>query len=67
MFSDKLASDAKFRSKIEYRFTASQLEYSATTGKTVEEKPDLSFIFIKENLIAMEEIKQSPKEEYPYG
>lgn len=65
--SDELASDAKLRSKIEHRSTASQLEYWARIGKVAEENPDLPFTFIKDTLVAMEEIKQAPKEEYTFG
>ena len=45
----------------------SQLEYWATIGKTAEENPDLPFSFIKETLLAIEEIKECPKEEYTFG
>lgn len=45
----------------------SQLEYWATIGKTAEENPDLPFSFIKETLLAMEEMKENPKQEYSFG
>jgi len=45
----------------------SQLEYWATIGKAAEENPDLPFSFIKETLLAREEMKGKPKEEYTFG
>ena len=46
---------------------ASQLEYWARIGKAAEENPELPFTFIKETLIAMEEVKQASKIEYSFG
>lgn len=65
--SDNLAREAKIRSKVEHRSMTSQLEYWATIGKAAEDNPDLPFSFIRETLMAMEEIKVSPKEEYTFG
>ena len=65
--SNQLATEAKTRSKVEHRSMAAQLEYWATIGKAAEENPDLPFSFIKETLLAMEEMKESPKEEYTFG
>ena len=65
--SDGLAREAKTRSKVEHRSTTSQLEYWATMGKAAEDNPDLPFSFIKDTLMAMEEMKESPKEEYTFG
>ncbi len=65
--SNDLASEVKLRSKVEHRSMASQLEYWARIGKAAEENPDLPFTFIKDTLIAMEEFKLAPKEEYTFG
>ena len=65
--SDNLARQAKARSKVEHRSMTSQLEYWATIGKAAEENPDLPFSFLKETLLAMEEMNQNPKEEYTFG
>jgi len=65
--SDQLARDAKTRSKVEHRSMSSQLEYWAMIGKAAEENPDLPFSFIKETLMAIEEMKDAPKEEYTFG
>jgi hypothetical protein len=65
--SDQLAREAKTRSKVEHRSMTSQLEYWATIGKAAEENPDLPFSFIKETLLAIEEMKSAEKEEYSFG
>jgi len=65
--SDQLAREAKTRSKVEHRSITSQLEYWATIGKAAEENPDLPFSFIKETLLAIEEMKSAEKEEYSFG
>jgi len=65
--SNDLASEARLRSKVEHRSMASQLEYWARIGKAAEENPDLPFTFIKDTLIAIEEMKQAPQEEYTFG
>lgn len=65
--SNQLAKEAKTRSKVEHRSMTSQLEYWATIGKVAEDNPDLPFSFIKETLMAMEEMKEAPLEEYPFG
>lgn len=65
--SDSLAKEAKTRSKVEHRSMSSQLEYWATIGKAAEDNPDLPFTFIKETLMAMEEIKEATREEYTFG
>jgi hypothetical protein len=65
--SDQLAREAKTRSKVEHRSMTSQLEYWATIGKAAEENPDLPFSFIKETLLAIEEMKSADKEEYSFG
>jgi hypothetical protein len=65
--SDNLAKEAKTRSKVERRSMTAQLEYWATIGKAAEENPDLPFSFIKETLLARQEMKEHPKEEYTFG
>jgi len=36
-------------------------------GKAAEDNPDLPFSFIKDTLMAMEEVKEGPKEAYTFG
>lgn len=65
--SDDLAREAKTRSKVERRSMTSQVEYWAIVGKAAEDNPDLPFSFIRETLLALEEMKKKPKEEYTFG
>jgi len=65
--SDQLASQAKTRSKVEHRSMTSQVEYWAKIGKAAEDNPDLPFSFIKETLLALEEITDALLEEYSFG
>ena len=44
-----------------------QVEYWATIGKAAEENPDLPFSFIKDTLMALEEVKVKGTEEYVFG
>jgi len=45
----------------------SQVEYWAKIGKAAEDNPDLPFSFIKETLLALEEMTDNPLEEYSFG
>jgi len=45
----------------------SQVEYWAKIGKAAEDNPDLPFIFIKETLLALEEMTDGSLEEYSFG
>lgn len=65
--SDRLASEARIKSKIEHRSLTSQIEYWATIGKAAEENPDLPFAFIKDTLMAIEEMNVKGKEAYAFG
>lgn len=65
--SDKLASEARSRCKFEHRSLTSQVEYWASIGKAAEENPDLPFQFIKETLLAKEEMNIKGKEKYVFG
>ena len=65
--SNKASILTKARSKVEHRSMTSQLEYWATIGKAAEENPDLPFSFLKETLLAMEQMNLNPKEEYTFG
>lgn len=64
--SSDLAQEAKTRSKVEKRSLTSQVEYWARVGRIAEDNPELPYSFIKEILIAREELK-SAKEEYVFG
>ena len=61
---DELADAARIRSKVEHRSVSTQIEYWATIGKTAEENPDLPFGFIRDTLLAIEEVKTDNMEKY---
>ena len=65
--SENIVSEAKIISKALNRSIAGQIEHWAKIGRIAEENPDLPFSFIKETLLAIEEIKECPKEEYTFG
>jgi len=65
--SDRLAKEAKTRSQVEHRSMTSQLEYWAMIGKAAEDNPDLPFSFIKETLLARQEMQNESPEEYTFG
>lgn len=64
--SDELIFKARIYAKTFHRSTAGQIEYWAKIGELVEENPDLSFSFIKEILLGMEELKAGQIEPYSF-
>ena len=62
--SEAIISEAKIISKVLNRSVSGQIEYWAKIGKIAEENPDLTYEFIKEILIAREEIKAKNIEPY---
>ena len=44
-----------------------QIEYWATIGKAAEDNPGLPFSFMRESILAVEEMKEKGKEEYVFG
>lgn len=65
--SETLAQEARIRSGIECRSMTAQIEYWATIGKAAEDNPGLPFSFIRESILAVEEMKEKGKEEYVFG
>lgn len=65
--SDKLIQQATNRAKAMHRSTAKQIEYWANIGKIAEDNPDLSYAFIQNILIGMEEVKNNQLENYQFG
>lgn len=65
--SEKLVCDAKKFSRIDHRSVTGQIEHWALIGKCAEENPDLTYSFIKEILIGLEELEQGDKSEYKFG
>ena len=64
--SEKIVSDAKIISKVFNRSVAGQIEYWAKIGKIAEENPDLTYEFIKNILIAQQEVESKKLEAYVF-
>ena len=64
--SDHMVFDARIMAKVFNRSLAGQIEYWAKIGKIAEENPDLSYDFIKDLLIALEE-GDNERTEYKFG
>jgi hypothetical protein len=62
--SEEIIADAKIVSKVLNRSVSGQIEYWAKIGKIVEENPDLTYEFIKNVLLAKEEVQQGKTEPY---
>lgn len=62
--SDYIIDEAKIVAKALNRSIAGQIEYWAKLGKLSEENPDLSHDFIKDILLAKEELKHNKLEEF---
>lgn len=65
--SENIVSDAKVMSKAFNRSIAGQIEYWARIGKIAEENPDLTYDFIKNILIAQQEVLSDKLEAYTFG
>jgi hypothetical protein len=64
--SDHMVFDARIMAKVFNRSLAGQIEYWAKIGKIAEENPDLSYAFIRDLLIAMEE-EDAGLTDYKFG
>lgn len=62
--SENIISEAKIMSKAFNRSIAGQIEYWAKIGKIAEENPDLTYEFIKNILIAQQEVSANLLEPY---
>lgn len=65
--SDSIVSDAQVISKALNRSVAGQIEYWARIGKIAEENPDLTYDFIRNILIAQQEVKAGKLESYNFS
>lgn len=65
--SEELVNEAKKYSRIDHRSLTGQVEHWARIGKCSEENPDLTYSFIKELLIGVEELEEGEKSEYKFG
>ena len=62
--SDYIVDEAKIVAKALNRSIGGQVEYWAKLGKLSEENPDLNHDFIKDILLAKEELKHNKLEEF---
>lgn len=65
--SDQLVKDARVISTVEHRSLTGQIEYWAKIGKCAEDNPDLTFNYIKEILIGIEQLDEGMGTEYRFG
>jgi ParD-like antitoxin of type II ParDE toxin-antitoxin system len=64
--SEHIISEAKIISKALNRSVAGQIEHWVRIGKIAEENPDLSYEFIKNILIAQEEVEAGKLKSYHF-
>ena len=65
--ADTLVQEAKKYGAIYSRSVPKQIEYWSKIGKIAEENPDLSYAFIKDILLALEEAKDGQGVPYQFG
>tara|TARA_B100000959_G_scaffold136406_1_gene143358 strand:+ start:4017 stop:4235 length:219 start_codon:yes stop_codon:yes gene_type:complete len=65
--SEELVNEARKYSRVDHRSLTGQVEHWARIGKCAEENPDLTYNFIKELLIGVEELDRGEKSEYKFG
>jgi hypothetical protein len=65
--SDTLLKDAKKFGAIYSRSVPKQIEYWSRIGKIAEENPDLPYSFIKDILIAQQEVAEGETEPYNFS
>ena len=65
--SDSAFQEAKSHARISKRSVPKQIEYWSSIGKIAEENPDLSYRFIREIMISMQEHEMSAVSEYQFG
>ncbi|WP_319784488.1 TA system antitoxin ParD family protein [Oceanisphaera sp. IT1-181] len=53
----EFVSDVKVHALVSHRSVPKQIEYWAKIGQMVEENPDLPFSFVKDALLATQEVK----------
>lgn len=64
--SENIVSEAKIISRALNRSVAGQIEHWARIGKIAEENPDLNYEFIKNILIAQEEVEEGRLKPYQF-
>lgn len=64
--SDNIVSDARIQGKVFHRSIAGQIEHWAHIGKIAEENPELTYSYIRNLLISIEEAKSGKVEPYQF-
>jgi ParD-like antitoxin of type II bacterial toxin-antitoxin system len=65
--ADEIINEARRYGEIYSRSTPKQVEYWARIGKIAEENPDLTYGFIKDILIARQEMVEKDVTPYVFG
>lgn len=65
--ADEIINEARRYGEIYSRSTPKQLEYWARIGKIAEENPDLPYSFIKDILLAKQELSDKDVTPYVFG
>ncbi|WP_417549543.1 TA system antitoxin ParD family protein [Methylophaga sp.] len=55
---DEFVTEARVHAEAEIRSLPKQIEYWAKIGQIMIDNPDLSYEFVRESLLATEEVKQ---------
>lgn len=61
---DSFVTHARVHAEAENRSVPKQIEYWAKVGQIMMDNPDLSYEFVREALLATEEVKQGLAEPY---
>lgn len=61
---DEFVTHAKIHAEAENRSLPKQIEYWAKVGQIMMDNPDLSYDFVRESLLATEEVKQGLTKRY---
>ena len=64
--SDEIIKDAKRYASVYSRSVPKQIEYWSRIGKIAEENPDLTYSFIADILLSLEEAKMDLVEKYQF-
>jgi len=65
--SDELIKEARRFGEVYSRSIPRQIEYWSRIGKIAEENPDLSYDFIKDILMAQQEMREGETTPYRFG
>lgn len=61
---DRFVTEAKIHAEAESRSLPKQIEYWAKVGQVMMDNPDLPYNFVRESLLATQEVKQGLTKRY---